>query len=458
MFGGFPFGGGFGDMPGMGGMPGMGAPPKKGDSTRYYKILGVDPNATPEEIKKAHRKLALKHHPDKGGDPDTFKEINEAHDVLKDPKKREIYDRYGEDAIKEGMGGGGGGGGGSMADLFGELFGGGGRGGRARERRSEDVMHKLQVSLEDIYTGTTKKLSLARKVACSTCSGSGSRSGKRYECNTCHGSGVQVHIRPIGPGMVQQIQARCSECNGSGSSQPPSDRCGACSGGALVSEKKTFEVAIEPGARHGQKIVLRGEAGISEPGLEPGDVVLVVSQREHPVFQRMRHNSQDLVMQKDISLRDALCGVSFTVKHLDGRLLHITSPAGEVVRPNSFQVVHDEGMPFPGRPYVKGHLYINFQVEFPKTLDAEVVESLRSLLPATADAAAANGGAGGSGSMDVDDAEPCRLRHVADGMDEFQAEVKERARLARSASSNAYDSDEEDDFPGGGQRVQCAQQ
>jgi DnaJ family protein A protein 2 len=129
-----------------------------------------------------------------------------------------------------------------------------------------------------------------------------------------------------------------------------------------VSEKKTFEVAIEPGARHGQKIVLRGEAGVSEPGLEPGDVVLLVAQKEHAVFQRMRHNSQDLVIQKSINLRDALCGVSFTVKHLDGRLLHITSPPGEVVRPGSFQVVADEGMPFPGRPYVKGHLYINFQV------------------------------------------------------------------------------------------------
>jgi hypothetical protein len=193
--------------------------------------------------------------------------------------------------------GGGGGGGGSMADLFGELFGGGGRGGRGRERRSDDVVHKLAVALEDLYTGTVKcgaarpltfllwgrgravrvcclprsrsakaqsrasfdvgsvfstaaraceqrggmapagadahspppavgarrKLSLARKVQCGTCSGTGSRSGRRYECNVCRGSGIQVHLRPIGPGMVQQIQARCSECNGSGSSQPASE-------------------------------------------------------------------------------------------------------------------------------------------------------------------------------------------------------------------------------------------
>ena len=379
------------------------------------------------------------------------------------------------------MGAGGGGGGGSMADLFGELFGGGGgRGGRgARERRSEDVVHKLQVALEDIYSGTVKKLSLSRKVACSTCSGTGSRSGKRYECGTCRGSGVQVHIRPIGPGMVQQIQARCSECGGSGKSHPPSDRCGGCGGTCLVSEKKTFEVAVEPGARHGQKIVLRGEAGISEPGLEPGDVVLVVAQKEHAVFQRMRHNSQDLVIQRDIALRDALTGVSFDIKHLDGRLLRVSTAPGEVVKPGSFLVVPDEGMPFPGRPYVKGNLYVNFNVEFPKALDEAAVEALRSLLPggsgagasgSGSGAAAANGGsgaaaaaAGGSGgdggAMDTDDAEPCRLRHVADDIEGFQGELKERARLARSASHNAYESDDEDDgYPGGGQRVQCAQQ
>jgi DnaJ family protein A protein 2 len=233
-----------------------------------------------------------------------------------------------------------------------------------------------------------------------------------------------------------------------------------------VSEKKTFEVAIEPGARHGQKIVLRGEAGVSEPGLEPGDVVLLVSQKEHAVFQRMRHNSQDLVMQKDITLADALCGVDFTVKHLDGRLLRISSAPGAVVRPGSFQAVPDEGMPFPGRPYVKGNLYINFQVKFPDALEPEVVEGLRGLLPGGPPAggkggkdAAAAGASANGGSLDTDDdAEPCKLRHVADDIEAFQGELKERARLARSASSNAYESDDDDEYGGGGQRVQCAQQ
>lgn len=129
----------------------------------------------------------------------------------------------------------------------------------------------------------------------------------------------------------------------------------------LVSEKKTFEVVVEPGMKDGAKIVLRGEAGCSEPGLTPGDVVLVVQQREHELFKRLP-NPADLLIEKHISLRQALCGCSFAVKHLDGRTLHVATSPGQVIKPHSFQVVSDEGMPVHGRPFVKGNLYINFDV------------------------------------------------------------------------------------------------
>lgn len=201
-----------------------------------------------------------------------------------------------------------------------------------------------------------RKLSLSRKLPCTKCNGTGSKSGKRHTCSTCQGSGVQVHIRPLGPGMVQQIQSRCSDCQGSGYSSIPSecrllqsslcaasgpspaccqqykscrqlscgfcwekfvltsclwfhigDRCTACSGNCLVSEKKTFEVAIEPGMKNGQKITLHGEAGCTEPGLQPGDVILVLQQKEHDVFTRLP-NPADIIFEKHISLKDALCG------------------------------------------------------------------------------------------------------------------------------------------------------
>lgn len=435
MFGGFPFGGFPGDMPGM-------SRPKKGNSTRYYELLEVSADATPEEIKKAHRRKALKLHPDKGGDPEKFKEINEAYDVLKDPEKRRIYDEFGEEAIKEGMGAGGPGGG--MGDLFDLFSGGGSRSGRApRERKSEDVMHQLQVSLEDLYSGCTKKLALSRSMPCSSCNGSGTKSGKRFECQGCHGSGVQVHIRPLGPGMLQQIQQRCSECSGSGYSTPPSDRCTTCKGSCLVSEKKTHEVHIEQGMRNKQRIVLKGEAGCTEPGLQPGDVILVVQQREHNIFTRAPSSPMDLIMVKTITLQEALCGVHLTVKHLDGRTLSIKSGPGEVIKPNSFKCVVEEGMPVHTRPFVKGNLYIKFEVEFPESLGEQEVAALRAVLPGPSEE---------NGTMDTDDHEACHMKPVED----MAEELKHRTKLNRSAS-NAYDSDEDDDMRGG-QRVQCAQQ
>jgi DnaJ family protein A protein 2 len=370
-----------------------------------------------------------------------------------------------------------------MADIF-DLFtggaGGGGRGGRGgRERRSEDVVHKLAVSLEELYKGVVKKLSLSRKLPCGGCKGTGSRTGKRYECSPCRGTGVQVQIRPIGPGMVQQIQARCSSCGGQGFSTPPSDRCGGCQGSCLVQERKTFEVPIERGARHGSKVVLRGEAGCTEPGLEPGDVVLVIAQKEHPTFKRLNHNHIDLLVSRRVSLRDALCGCSLRIRHLDGRVIRVTSPPGNVISPGAFKVVQDEGMPIHGRPSQHGNLYIQFDVDFPAEIEAAAAEALRSALPGSAGGSgggapgkgpasdaepstpAPGGGASSAAAMDADDdeeePEQCHMRPVAD----IEEELKHRARLGRSTSGAAYesDSDDEDGMRGpGGQRVQCAHQ
>uniref|UniRef100_A0A7R9YYF8 Uncharacterized protein n=1 Tax=Chlamydomonas euryale TaxID=1486919 RepID=A0A7R9YYF8_9CHLO len=436
MFGGGFFGGGF---PGEG----MGSMPRrpKGNNSRYYEILGVSKDASPDEIKKAHRKLALKHHPDKGGDAETFKEINEAFDCLKDPEKKSIYDQYGEEALKEGMGSGGPSGG--MSDIF-DLFTGGGGRGRPRERRSEDVTHKLVVTLEELYNGTTKKLSLSRNLPCDPCKGTGSKSGKKYECTTCHGTGVQVHIRPLGPGMMQQIQARCSSCQGSGFGTPAGDQCTSCKGKCLVSEKKTFEVHVEQGMKQGAKILLRGEAGCSEPGLAPGDVILQVQPREHSTFKRV---GIDLLMTKKISLADALCGCSFHFKHLDGRVMSVTTPAGEVIKPDTFQSIADEGMPVHGRPFVKGNLYVRFDVEFPEFMDTAQVAALRKVLPATPPTPEP------TADMDLDDThEVPPMQHV----DDIQTELKSRAHLARGGGSEAYEEDDDDDMPRG-QRVQCAQ-
>lgn len=443
-FGGIPgfggeFGGGMpGGMPGMGGMPGGRRGGGAVNNSRYYEILGVDKNASEAELKKAHRKGALTHHPDKGGDEEKFKEINEAYDTLRDPEKRRIYDQFGEEAVKEGMGGGGGGG---PADIF-DLFGmGGGRRAAPRERRSEDVVHKMKVGLEEMYKGSVRKLQMTRSVKCDKCSGSGSKSGKRYTCETCHGSGVEMKLRALGPGMVQQIQQRCSRCGGAGYSCPASDKCGNCDGKGLAPEKKVFEVHVEPGHRHGSKVLFRGEAGSDSPDVLPGDLIFILEQKEHNTFKRI---GTDLFFEKTVSLVEALCGAHFHLPHLDDRILEVASSG--VIKPDSWACIRGEGMPMQGRPFQKGNLYVHFTVEFPDLVNPQQAAALRA---AFGTPAAPNGAA------PMAEIEEVRLQPVKD----IEQEIKARRDHERRSGAATNESDSDDEMGGqSGQRVSCAQQ
>ncbi|XP_069312969.1 dnaJ homolog subfamily A member 4 isoform X2 [Eulemur rufifrons] len=242
--------------------------------TQYYDILGVKPSASPEEIKKAYRKLALKYHPDKNPDEgEKFKLISQAYEVLSDPKKRDIYDQGGEQAIKEG--GSGGPSFSSPMDIFDMFFGGGGR--MARERRGKNVVHQLSVTLEDLYNGLTKKLALQKNVICEKCEGIGGKKGSVEKCPLCKGRGMQIHIQQIGPGMVQQIQTVCVECKGQGERINPKDRCESCSGAKVIREKKIIEVHVEKGEviKHGDLKCVRNEGmPIYKAPLEKGTLII----------------------------------------------------------------------------------------------------------------------------------------------------------------------------------------
>lgn len=412
---------------------------KKSDNTRYYEILGVSKNASEDEIKKAYRKAAMKNHPDKGGDPEKFKELAQAYEVLSDSQKREIYDQYGEDALKEGMGGGGG-----MQDPFdifesffgGNPFGGGGSGRGRRQRRGDDVVHPLKVSLEDLYSGITKKLSLSRNVICSKCSGKGSKSGASMKCSGCKGTGMKVSIRQLGPGMIQQMQHPCNECKGTGETIDDKDRCPQCKGEKVVQEKKVLEVHVEKGMQNGQKVTFPGEAD-EAPDRATGDIVFVLQQKEHPKFKR---KGEDLFVDHTLTLTEALCGFQFILTHLDGRQLLIKSNPGEVVKPDQFKAINDEGMPMYQRPFMRGKLYIHFIVEFPDSLKLEQVKALEAILPPRPISQYSD--------MELDECEETTLHDV---------NMEEEMRRKQAAQQEAYDEDEEMSG-GGGQRVQCAQQ
>lgn len=344
--------------------------------TKLYDTLGVTPETTQEQIKKAYRKMALKYHPDKNPDnPDKFKEISAAFEVLSDPKKKEIYDKYGEEGLKEG----GGGEYHSPFDIF-DMFFGGGRRQRAGEKaKGRDTVHQLKVSLEELYNGATRNLALQKNVICSGCDGIGGKAGSVQKCDNCNGSGVDVKLRQIGPGMVQQIQQPCRECNQTGEKIREKDKCKKCNGKKVIKERKILECHIEKGMKDGQKLTFDGE-GDQSPGIEPGDIVIVLDEKDHETFKRKGH---DLHMKMEIELADALCGFTRVVQTLDKRTLLITSHPGEVIRPNESKCVADEGMPVYKSSFSKGRLIIDFDIKFPQEnwLEMNKLPNLEKLLP-----------------------------------------------------------------------------
>ncbi|KAG1354415.1 chaperone protein dnaJ A6 [Cocos nucifera] len=414
----------------------FGRAPRRSNNTKYYEILGVSKNASQDELKKAYRKAAIKNHPDKGGDPEKFKELAQAYEVLSDPEKREIYDQYGEDALKEGMGGGGGASH-NPFDIFEQFFGGGAFGGSSsrghRQRRGEDVVHTLKVSLEDLYNGTSKKLSLSRNVLCAKCKGKGSKSGVSGRCYGCQGTGVRTVTRQIGLGMIQQMQHACPDCRGTGEVISDKDKCPQCKGNKVTQEKKVLEVHVDKGMQHGEKIAFQGEAD-EAPDTVTGDIIFILQQKEHPKFKR---KYDDLFVEHTLNLTEALCGFQFALTHLDGRQLLIKSNPGEVIKPGQFKAVNDEGMPHHGRPFMKGRLYIQFNVEFPDSgaLSPDQCRVLETILPPRP--------INHLSDMELDECEQTTLYDV-----NMEEEMRQKQQ-----QQEAYDEDE-DAAP----RVQCAQQ
>ncbi|XWS32402.1 hypothetical protein CRYUN_Cryun23aG0156500 [Craigia yunnanensis] len=420
----------------------FGRVPKKSDNTKYYEVLGVSKSASQDELKKAYRKAAIKNHPDKGGDPEKFKELAQAYEVLSDPEKREIYDQYGEDALKEGMGGAGPSH--NPFDIFESFFGGGafGGGGSSRGRRQkqgEDVVHTLKVSLEELYNGTTKKLSISRNALCSKCKGKGTKSGASSRCYGCQGTGMKITSRQIGLGMIQQMQHACPECRGSGEVISNRDRCPQCKGNKVTQEKKVLEVHIEKGMQNGQKITFEGQAD-EAPDTVTGDIVFLLQLKKHPKFER---KFNDLYFEHNLSLTEALCGFQFALTHLDGRQLLIKSNPDEVIKPDQYKAINDEGMPHHQRPFMKGRLFIHFNVDFPESgvFSPEQCRTLETILPMRPSKHLAE--------MELNDCEETTLHDV---------NIEEEMRRKEQQQHRHHEAYDEDDDEPSMPRVQCAQQ
>jgi len=349
--------------------------------TKYYDLLDTTPDASDADLKKAYRKKALRLHPDKGGDPELFKEVTHAYEVLSDPQKRSIYDRSGEAGLSEqgGMGGM------DPQDLFSQLFGGGGGpggffggGGPSRPqgpRKGKDLLHRIGVTLEDLYKGKTTKLALNKTVICSKCDGKGGKAGAVRTCQGCQGRGVKVMLRQLGP-MLQQIQQPCSECDGKGEVINQKDRCKTCLGKKVTNERKFLEVNIDKGMKNGQTITF-SQAADEQPGVITGDVVIVIDEKPHEVFKR---EGNDLFIEAEIDLLTALAGGAFSIQHLDDHALHVILHPGEVVKNGQLKVIRGQGMPSQ-RHHELGDLYVRVKIAFPDFIAPEAIPHLEAALP-----------------------------------------------------------------------------
>jgi DnaJ family protein A protein 2 len=239
-------------------------PNKNVDNKKYYEILEVDSNASNEEIKKSFRTKAMKFHPDRGGDPDKFKELSKAYEVLSNKEKRDLYDQLGEEGVQQGQ---------DMNDGgfdINDIFGGFGNTNQKRSNVAKDVLHIMKVSLEDVYNGATKSFLFKRHRLCKGCKGEGTKikNGKQT-CKGCNGKGMKVVTTRVAMGMMQQ-QIQCPDCEGKGKFIKNQDKCGDCRGEGAAIETKNFDIAIPKGVNSGNRIPLQYE-GNEYPGVKAGN-------------------------------------------------------------------------------------------------------------------------------------------------------------------------------------------
>ena len=344
----------------------------------YYAILGVSPNASPDDIKKAYRKLARQLHPDVNPSPEAqerFKEVTAAYEVLSDPQKREIVDLGGDPlAAGAGMGGAAGNPFGGFADIMDAFFGGatGTRGGpRSRVRPGADALLHLDLDLAEAAFGTTRELTIDTAVLCAMCNGAGTAPGTHPEtCGTCGGRGeVQSVQRSF---LGQLVTSRtCPECHGVGSRiRHP---CPDCAGEGRVRSRRTLTVKIPPGVSHGLRIRHSGEGEVGPGGGPPGDLYVEIHERPHPVFTR---DGDDLHCYFALPMTAAALGTTVKLETLDGEETVDVAPgtqSGTVV------TLRARGVPHLSRGVGRGDLHVHLDVETPTRMDAEQERLLRDL-------------------------------------------------------------------------------
>ena len=363
----------------------------------YYELLGISKTANDTEIKKAYRKLALKHHPDRNPDnkeeaETKFKEIGKAYQVLSDASKRKQYDTFGEDGL-EGMGGMGEGF--SPFDLFNNMGGMGGMSGmgglgnlfgnmsghnqqqQQRRQKAPPKQKILNVELHNLYTGKNISFLLQKKEKCTSCKGIGAKNENDFiKCETCNGNGRIKEIKQMGP-MIQQVIKACYSCGGKGKTISEANKCRECKGSKFVVKPKSVELYVPSGTGNGEKIVLKGYGDWIPECIEGGDLHVVIN--EIKSSSGITREGENIIYHKKLNLVEALCGTTFIYKQLDARYIKIKTK--DIIVPNQVMKVKGEGMKKRGEGDNYGDLIIKFNVVFPEKLSSERKKYLVKILP-----------------------------------------------------------------------------
>ncbi len=355
----------------------------------FYEVLGVSKNASQEEIKKAYRKVAMQHHPDRNpGDrasEEKFKEAAEAYEVLNDADKKSQYDRFGHNAFANGRGGGGFNGGGmnmddifsQFGDIFGEdtfgsFFGGGRRAstGRSRGTRGSNLRVKIKLNFEEIAKGVNKTIKVKKYINCTTCDGSGAKDKNSVQtCSTCGGNGQVRRVQNTFLGQMQTVTT-CPTCSGEGTTVTV--KCGTCKGDGRVYGEETVSIDIPAGVQEGMQLSLSGKGNAGERGGHAGDLIVLIEEEAHPQLHR---DGLNVAFDLYISFPDAVFGTQVEVPTIDGRA-KIKIPPGT----QSGKIFRLKGKGFPNvNSYEKGDQLIQVNIWTPQNISDEEKTALEAM-------------------------------------------------------------------------------
>jgi molecular chaperone DnaJ len=350
--------------------------------SNYYETLGVDKNASAEEIKSAFKKQAMKYHPDRNKEPgaeNKFKEINEAYEVLGDANKRKNYDQFGS---AEGMNGGfggsgfenfyqqggfdGGGFGFDFSEIFEFMTGGGGKR-SPQPDRGKDIEFETTITLEEAFLGKTIDVDYYKMQICNVCNGTCVKNSGQSTCSICHGTGRTRTVKGF-----THIERVCYSCKGSGIASD--SLCGGCKGEGRLNKKTKLTVKIPKGIESGKKIRIKGEGDAGVRGGSSGDFVLYINIHHHKNFKVERKN---LHINLTINLLDALVGGTMTIKGIDGNNVEIIIPEG--IQNEGIIIINNEGM-YGLNDNIRGDLIVHCSIQMPKKLNSEQKDLIKKAL------------------------------------------------------------------------------